>query len=82
MAKKICPDDRWSWVEVDLAAVRRNTAAFKRRLARGVHMMCVVKADAYGHGAARCVEAMRMGGADQFAVATVAEGVALREAGV
>ena len=34
MAKKICPDDRWSWVEVDLAAVRRNTAAFKRRLAR------------------------------------------------
>ena len=82
MAKKICPDDRWSWVEVDLAAVRRNTAAFKRRLARGVRMMCVVKADAYGHGAARCVEAMRMGGADQFAVATVAEGVALREAGV
>ena len=52
MANIICPDDRWSWVEVDLAAVRRNTAAFKRRLARGVRMMCVVKADAYEIGRA------------------------------
>lgn len=82
MAKKICPDDRWSWVEVDLSALRRNTTAFKRGLARGVRMMCVVKADAYGHGAVRCVNAMYTAGADQFAVATVEEGLELRRAGV
>lgn len=82
MAKKICPDDRWSWVEVDLSALRRNTTAFKRSLARGVRMMCVVKADAYGHGAVRCVNAMHTAGADQFAVATVEEGLELRRAGV
>ena len=82
MVKKICPDDRWAWVEIDLSALRRNTTAFKRRLSRGVKMMCVVKADAYGHGAVRCVNAMHTAGADQFAVATVAEGVALRDAGV
>ena len=82
MAAKTCPSDRWSWVEVDLSALRRNTTAFKRRLERGVKMMCVVKADAYGHGAVRCANAMHTAGADQFAVATVAEGVALRQAGV
>ncbi|WP_321972496.1 alanine racemase [Paratractidigestivibacter sp.] len=76
------PDDRWSWIEIDLSALRRNTTAFKRRLERGVQMMCVVKADAYGHGAVRCANAMHAAGADQFAVATVREGVELRRAGI
>ena len=76
------PESRWSWVEVNLAALRRNTAAFKKRLGRGVQMMCVVKADAYGHGAVPCAKTMHAAGASQFAVATVCEGVALREAGI
>ncbi len=45
-------------------------------------MMCVVKADAYGHGAVRCARIMQTSGADQFAVATVDEGIELREAGI
>lgn len=45
-------------------------------------MMCVVKADAYGHGAIRCAKAMLRAGADQLAVATVEEGVELRDAGI
>ena len=44
--------------------------------------MCVVKADAYGHGAVPCMKVMHAAGASQFAVATVSEGVALREAGI
>ena len=76
------PESRWSWVEVNLAALRRNTAAFKKRLGRCVQMMCVVKADAYGHGAVPCAKTMHAAGASQFAVATVCEGVALREAGI
>ena len=82
MNKVVSPVDRWAWVEVNLAALRRNTAAFKRQLERGVQMMCVVKADAYGHGAVPCAKTMHAAGASQFAVATVAEGVALREAGI
>lgn len=82
MNKVVSPEDRWSWVEVNLAALRRNTTAFKRQLERGVQLMCVVKADAYGHGAVPCVKTMHAAGASQFAVATVAEGVALREAGI
>ena len=77
-----CPDDRWAWVEIDLDAVRSNTAALKGLLARDVQMMCVVKADAYGHGAARCAKVMSRAGADQFAVATVREGIELRESGI
>ena len=67
------PDTRWSWVEVNLAALRRNVTAFRRLLGRGTQMMCVVKADAYGHGAVPCARTMHAAGANQFAVATVRE---------
>lgn len=76
------PQDRWAWIEIDLSAVRHNVKAFKGQLNRGVKMMCVVKADAYGHGAAQCAKAMQSVGADQFAVATVDEGVELRCSGI
>ena len=82
MARITSPETRWSWAEIDLSALRRNTTAYKRLLARGVKMMCVVKADAYGHGAVRCAKSMLAAGADQFAVATVEEGIELREAGI
>ena len=76
------PQDRWAWVEIDLNAIRKNTRAFKGMLKRGTQLMCAVKADAYGHGAVACTKAMHSSGADQFAVATVAEGVELRQAGI
>lgn len=82
MDKVVSPANRWSWVEVNLAALRRNTTAFRHQLTRGTQLMCVVKADAYGHGAVPCVKTMHSAGASQFAVATVDEGVALREAGI
>ena len=76
------PDDRWAWEEIDLGAVRRNTHAFKQIIGSRVQLMCAVKADAYGHGAVACTKAMHAAGATQFAVATVAEGVELRQAGI
>ena len=76
------PTDRWAWVEIDLNAIRKNVRALKGLLRRGVKLMCAVKADAYGHGAIECTKAMKAAGADQFAVATVAEGVELRKAGI
>nr|WP_315522365.1 alanine racemase [Olegusella massiliensis] len=75
------PSDRWAWVEIDLGAIKRNTRAFRSMIEPGTKLMCVVKANGYGHGAVACAKAMRSGGADQFAVATVAEGVELRKAG-
>ena len=65
----------------DLGAIRANTRAFKKMVGPRVQLMCSVKADGYGHGAVRCARAMYKGGASQFAVATVAEGIELRESG-
>ena len=82
MADSHCPNNRWSWVEINQAALRNNTRKFKNLLAPRVKMMCVVKADAYGHGATRCARIMQTSGADQFAVATVDEGIELRKSGI
>lgn len=82
MGQDRCPATRWSWVEVDRGALRRNTRSLKDLLEPGVRMMAVVKADAYGHGAVTCAKVMHASGADQFAVATVEEGLALRAAGI
>lgn len=64
---------------IDLDALRHNY-----RLARemsGARALAVVKADAYGHGAVRCAQALE-GEADGFAVACIEEALVLREAGV
>jgi len=82
MAIVRCPEDRWAWVEIDLSAVKHNVKVLKKCLGRGVRLMCAVKADGYGHGAVACTKAMHAAGADQFAVATVKEGVELRRAGI
>jgi alanine racemase len=44
--------------------------------------MAVVKADGYGHGAVPIAKAAQAGGASCFGVATLAEGLELRQAGI
>ena len=75
-------DRRWSWVEVDLGAIRHNVMEVKRRLKPGTKLMAVVKADAYGHGAVECAKAALTSGAETLGVATVDEGIELRQAGI
>lgn len=64
---------------VHLDAIVHN---YTRISALARSMICVVKANAYGHGAARVALALEGAGATMFAVADIAEGVTLREAGV
>lgn len=62
-----------------------NTAALKRnfvRLGDAVSLMPVVKSDAYGHGLLPVARALAEVGARRFAVGTVSEGIALRQAGL
>lgn len=63
---------------IDLDAIRHNLAT-ARRLAAGSKVVAVVKANAYGHGAARILPAL--GAADMLGVACIEEALALREAG-
>ncbi len=73
--------DRGSWAEVDLAALRRNFEV-ARGLAGSRTVIGVVKADAYGHGAETIARVLVEAGCRRLAVVGVAEGVALRDAGV
>jgi alanine racemase len=67
--------------EIDLGAVRHNVKTLERK-ARHSRLMAVVKADAYGHGAAEVARACIEAGADSLAVVTVEEGAELRQAGL
>ena len=71
-----------AWVEVDAQAIRHNTRTLLAGLAQGSSLMAVVKADGYGHGAVPVAQAALAGGASCFGVATLAEGVQLRQAGI
>ena len=67
---------------VDLDAVARNFRFLRDRVGNGRAFYAVLKADAYGHGAARVARRLAREGADRYAVASTAEGVALRRAGI
>lgn len=63
---------------IDLAALRHNCRELKSRLAEGVELCPVLKADAYGHGALHCVAAVAEAGADRIAFAAASEAVLAR----
>lgn len=73
---------RPTWAEIDLDALAANFRAVRRRVGSEVKMMAVVKADAYGHGAAICARRLAAEGADWFGVALPEEGIELRDAGI
>jgi alanine racemase len=82
MNDSVLAGGRPTWAEIDLDALARNFRAVRERVGPGVKVMGVVKADAYGHGAAECARGLEAEGADWFGVATPEEGFALRRAGV
>ncbi|HIJ61359.1 MAG TPA: alanine racemase [Rhodospirillaceae bacterium] len=67
-----------AWLSVDLAAVVGNWRLLSARLAAGCRAAAVVKADAYGLGAAQVAPALLAAGCRRFLVASIDEGVALR----
>ncbi|HEY7862671.1 MAG TPA: alanine racemase [Thermoanaerobaculia bacterium] len=66
---------------VDLSAIARNYRYLRGR-AGDSEVIPVVKADAYGHGAAEVSRRLEREGARRFAVASTEEGLALRRAGI
>lgn len=73
-------DRRWSWVEIDLSAIRHNVGEYRRRLGNRTRLMAIVKANAYGHGAVQVARTALNSGAEWLGVATVNEAIELREA--
>lgn len=71
-----------AWVEIDLAALAYNVKQLKSLLSSRTQLLAVVKADAYGHGAVTVAQTVLQSGASWLGVATVPEGIELREAGI
>jgi alanine racemase len=70
-----------TWVEIDGRALRGNLQAL-RRASGSAQIIAVVKANAYGHGIVPVARECARWGVERLAVATVAEGTALRRAGL
>lgn len=73
--------DRPTWLEIDHGAIAHNVRRLVE-LAGGRQLLISLKADAYGHGAVQVAQTALLNGASWFGVATLSEGVALRQAGI
>ncbi|MTJ53472.1 alanine racemase [Anabaena sp. UHCC 0253] len=71
-----------AWVEIDLGALSNNVRQLVKFLSPSTQLMAVVKADAYGHGALTVAKTVLAAGASWLGVATVPEGIQLREGGI
>lgn len=73
--------NRPTWVEVDLGNLRKNYREIQKTVGKR-KIICVVKADAYGHGSIEVSRILQDEGAFGLAVASMEEALALRENGI
>jgi len=70
------------WVEINAEAIIQNLREVKSILKEQVRLIAVVKANAYGHGAAGTASILESQGVDFFAVTYLPEALKLRRAGI
>jgi len=70
------------WAEIDMNAAESNFKIIKSKLQDDTKLCCVVKANAYGHGAVYLSKLYERLGADFFAVSNIEEAMQLRNNGI
>ena len=70
------------WAEIDVNAAEKNFKVIKSKLNKDTKLCCVVKANAYGHGAVYLSKLYESLGADCFAVSNIEEAMQLRNNGI
>ena len=73
---------RQNQIIIDLDAIRHNYRIMLDKMPKGVRVMAVVKANAYGHGILEVARTLSADGCGDLAVAIPEEGVTLRENGI
>lgn len=73
---------RPTWAEINLDNLKHNFTLAKKMTAGGIKVMVTVKADAYGHGLLPVSKKLCSCGVDFLGVASIDEGIRLREAGI
>lgn len=71
-----------AWLEISEKKLKWNYRELQKLLPAGTKCMAVVKADGYGHGAVKVAQWLSEEGCDAFAVASLEEGIALRNGDV
>jgi len=78
----VFPPGRPTICAIDHEALRSNLRQIRDKVGSRVKILCMVKANGYGHGAAEISQTLVGAGADAFGVATLEEAVQLRQAGI
>ena len=78
----VFPPGRPTICGIDHEALRSNLRQIRDKVGSRVKILCMVKANGYGHGATEISPTLARAGADAFGVATLEEAVQLREAGI
>ncbi len=73
---------RRTWAQISLNRIEHNFLEIRQQLKEGTKLCCVIKADAYGHGALELAELYEKLGADFFAVSNLEEALQLRIGGI
>ena len=76
------PQSARSYVEISRPQIAANYLAVRDAVGPSARAICVVKANAYGHGAVEVARVLCAQGAEWLAVSSVEEGIALRQAGI
>lgn len=71
-----------AWIELNMENLRHNAVTLQNLMPPECKLMAVVKTQAYGHGAVQISQCLNKAGVQSFAVATIEEGICLREHGV
>jgi len=71
-----------AWIEVKGKLIESNVRQLRTKISKNCQFMAVVKADGYGHDAKLVSEYAFKGGASQLGVATLKEGIVLRNFGI
>ena len=75
--KQIEPFQKRTWAEINLEALKFNFQQIKKHIGK-TKICCVIKANAYGHGAVQLAKLYEELGADYFAVSNIEEALQLR----
>ena len=71
-----------TWAQISLNRIEHNYKIIREQINPGTKLCCVIKADAYGHGAPEFAELYEKLGADFFAVSNLEEALQLRIGGI
>ena len=72
-----------TYIEVDLQKLRHNVLSIKNKISDNTKIICVIKANAYGHGSIKCAHVLEgLSCVEGFAVAVAQEAIELRRSGI